>query len=50
LIAPGQSRGLTYRGDHEVVGAETLDPYDLIEVGKTKAVFLPLCGPHFRWE
>ncbi|MDR1293497.1 MAG: FHA domain-containing protein [Bifidobacteriaceae bacterium] len=50
LIAPGQSRGLTYRGDHEVVGAEKLEPYDTIEVGKTKAVFLPLCGPHFRWE
>jgi pSer/pThr/pTyr-binding forkhead associated (FHA) protein len=50
LIAPGQSRGLTYRDDHEVVGAEKLEAYDTIEVGKTKAVFLPLCGQHFRWE
>jgi hypothetical protein len=50
LIAPGTSRGLTYRGDHQVVGAESLEPYDVIEIGKTKAVFLPLCGPSFRWE
>ncbi|MDR1118721.1 MAG: FHA domain-containing protein [Bifidobacteriaceae bacterium] len=50
LIAPGQSRGLTYLGDRQVVNAESLEPYGVIEVGKTKAVFLPLCGPHFRWE
>jgi hypothetical protein len=50
MIAPGTSRGLTYLSDHEVVGAEQLEAYDVVEVGRTKAVFLPLCGPHFRWE
>jgi hypothetical protein len=49
LIAPGQSRGLTYRNGHQVANAEPLEAYDTIEVGATKLIFLPLCGPQFRW-
>jgi hypothetical protein len=30
-------------------GAADLSPYDVIEVGSTKLLFVPLCGPHFTW-
>jgi hypothetical protein len=50
LIAPGQGRGITYLNDHEVANAEALAAYDTIEVGKSKLVFLPLCGEQFKWE
>jgi len=50
MVAPGAGRGITYRNDHEVANAEPLGAYDYIEVGKSRLVFLPLCGPDFKWD
>lgn len=49
-IYPGDSRGLVYLNDEEVIGAEELNPYDLIEMGKTKLMFIPFCGERFEWS
>jgi Inner membrane component of T3SS, cytoplasmic domain len=49
-IYPGDSRGLVYLNDEEVVTANELKPYDLIELGKTKLMFVPFCGKKFDWD
>lgn len=48
-IFPGTSRGLAYLNGKEVDAATELAAYDLIEVGHTTLVFLPLCGERFMW-
>ena len=30
--------------------AKPLHAYDIIEVGKSRLLFLPLCGENFRWD
>jgi FHA domain len=49
-IAPGESRGLTYLNGEEVDTPLTLNAYDLIEIGQTQLLFIPLCGERFNWE
>ncbi len=49
-LYPGDSRGLVYLNDEEVIMPATLAPYDVIEVGQSKLVFIPLCGEHFTWD
>jgi hypothetical protein len=49
-IAPGDSKGITYLNDEEVLMAMNITSYDVIEIGKTKLVFIPLCGERFKWE
>jgi hypothetical protein len=49
-IYQGESKGIVYLNDEEVITAEQLKPYDIIELGKTKLVFIPLCGERFKWE
>ncbi len=46
----GESRGLVYLNEEEVITPEELKPYDLIEVGETKLKFVPFCGEHFSWQ
>lgn len=49
-VYPGDSRGLVYLNDDEVVISDLLKPYDVIELGQTKLMFIPFCGEHFQWE
>jgi hypothetical protein len=49
-IYPGDSRGLVYLNDEEVINPEELQPYDVIELGQTKLMFIPFCGQHFQWK
>ena len=49
-LAPGDSRGLVYLNDEEVLGAMEIKPYDRIELGKTVLLFIPFCGERFTWE
>lgn len=46
----GEGKGIVYHNDDEVITPVVLQPYDLIEMGKTKLVFIPLCGERFKWE
>ena len=48
-VAGGDSRGLVYVNEDEVLGAVELHPYDVIELGATKLLFIPLCGERFTW-
>jgi hypothetical protein len=49
-LRPGEARGLVHRNGNVVFQAEELHAYDEILLGKTKLVFIPLCGEHFKWE
>lgn len=49
-IYPGDSRGLVYLNDEEVITADELNLYDIIELGKTKLMFIPFCGERFEWS
>ncbi len=49
-LFPGESRGLVYLNEEEVVMPETLKVSDVIGLGQTKLMFVPLCGEHFHWE
>ncbi len=49
-VQAGEGRGLTYRNGEEVILSEKLEPYDVIEVGRTRLLFVPLCGERFSWE
>ena len=50
VILPGDSAGLAYlRGEAVSVPAQ-LNPYDTIEMGKSRFIFVPLCGQNFEWN
>lgn len=49
-LAPGESRGIVYLNGEEVVAATELQPYDSIELGETKLLFVPFCGERFVWS
>ena len=48
-LAPGDSRGLVYLNDEEVLTPIEVAPYDRIELGETLLLFVPFCGDHFTW-
>lgn len=49
-IRAGESRGLVYLNDEEVEFSQPLQAYDVIEVGQSRLLFVPLCGEAFSWE
>jgi hypothetical protein len=49
-LIPGESRGLVYLNGDDVDMPTLLNPYDVIRLGKTKLLFIPLCGEKFHWE
>lgn len=49
-LSPGQGRGITYCNDEQVEMVRPLKAYDIIEVGKSQLLFLPLCGEKFQWN
>jgi len=48
-IQAGESRGLVYLNNDEVSTYVELAPYDVIEIGQTKLLFMPFCGEKFQW-
>lgn len=46
----GESKGIVYLNDEEVVMPVILKAYDLIEIGKTKLLFVPFCEENFKWQ
>lgn len=48
-IAPGEQRGIVYLNDEEVLSPMPLAPYDWIELGATRLLFVPFCGERFTW-
>ena len=49
MILPGDSQGLVYLNDETVYSPQELSAYDTIELGKSKFLFIPLCGENFEW-
>lgn len=49
LLLPGESQGLVYVNDEAIYSPVELAPYDSIELGKSKFLFIPLCGENFEW-
>lgn len=49
-LYPGESKGLVYLNEEEVLTPEPLKPYDVIELGQTKLMFIPFCSDKFQWD
>ena len=49
-VSPGLGRGITYCNGEQVEMVRPLHAYDVIEVGNSQLIFLPLCGEQFRWN
>jgi hypothetical protein len=49
-LLPGDSSGLVYRNDEVVNGPTELRARDVIELGRTKLMFFPLCDDQFQWS
>lgn len=47
---PGESHELFYLNDQVVLNSEILKRYDIITLGETELLFVPLCGPDFSWD
>ena len=46
----GESHGIIYHNDDEVIGPVELKAYDKIEMAQTKLLFIPFCGEQFTWS
>lgn len=49
MILPGDGTGLIYLNEEVVYTPELLVPYDVVEMGRTKLMFVPFCGENFQW-
>lgn len=50
VLLPGDSSGLVYLNDEAVYVPTNIAAYDVIEMGKSKFLFIPFCGEHFEWD
>lgn len=48
-LLPGGGHGLVYLNDEEVFMPSDLKRGDIIELGQTKLIFIPLCDGGFTW-
>jgi len=49
VMLPGDSNGIVYLNEEAVYTPQTLNSYDVIEMGDSKFVFIPFCGENFMW-
>lgn len=49
-LIPDESTNNVYLNDEAIYTPRPLTAFDLIELGQTKLVFVPLCGESFRWN
>lgn len=49
-VLPGEGRGLVYLNSEEVDAPKDIAYGDVVELGGTSLMFVPLCGPDFDWE
>ena len=50
IAQPGESRELFYLNDQVVLMNVEMHDRDILSIGKTQLMFVPLCGPAFTWE
>lgn len=49
-LQPGDGRGLVYLNEKDIDVPTQIKAYDVIELGQTKLIFVPLCGENFTWK
>ena len=49
-VGPSAGRNLLKVNGKTVLNAVELHSYDVISIGTTKLMFVPLCGEHFSWK
>ncbi|GGG82807.1 FHA domain-containing protein [Paenibacillus radicis (ex Gao et al. 2016)] len=49
-LLPGDASGLAYHNNEAVYSPVELTAYDVVQLGRSKFIFIPLCGTHFEWE
>lgn len=49
-LQPGDSSGLTYLNDEYIDSSRMIQAYDVIEIGETKLMLMPLCSEKFTWD
>ncbi|UJF32219.1 FHA domain-containing protein [Paenibacillus hexagrammi] len=50
FLLPGDASGLAYHNNEAVYSPVELTAYDVIQLGRSKFIFIPLCGVHFEWD
>lgn len=49
-FSPGDGRSIVRLNDKALFQTATLKPYDKVTIGKTRFLFIPLCGEDFDWS
>ncbi|MBS1247654.1 MAG: hypothetical protein H6R48_443 [Proteobacteria bacterium] len=49
-ILPGEGRGITYCNGEEVDSPRELQSHDVLRLGQTQLLFVPLCDDRFHWD
>lgn len=49
-MIPGEGHNIAYLNDAPLYVPQLLNAYDLIELGETKLLFIPLCSDKFQWK
>lgn len=49
-FAPGEGRSINRVNGKATLGTVILNPYDELEIGVTKLIFIPFCGERFEWK
>lgn len=50
FLNSGDASGLVYHNNEVIYLPVELSDYDVIQMGKSKFLFISLCGIHFAWE
>lgn len=50
LVQPGDAKELFYLNDKVVLTATEINAYDILSLGGTKLLFIPLCTDKFNWD
>ena len=50
MITPGEGNGLVYVQNEAVYSPVKLIAFNVLEIGNSKFVFVPLCGQNFDWN
>jgi len=48
-LSPGDGKAIVRLNEKALFSTAKLESYDIIEVGKTKLIFMPLCSERFEW-
>lgn len=48
-VGPAEGRNVIEVNDEPVLAPVEMKPYDVLTIGSTKLILVPLCGPNFSW-